>query len=814
MKSINRQVCRLLLCTLPAVPACACAQDVSAAEIAEITVRAAKPDKTGGYFQGGSRGTLDGSDGTAALKFHRATTLGQTVEQISGVQNNSFGPNAGTPQIRSLAGARVSVLENGMGVSDMSAIGGNLPAAVQPFLADKIEVYQSSAAVLFGGNALGGAVDVRNSQIPDRLPEKPLQGKAEIGGGYNTPHTETFRMDGRIRRIAWHLEGLNSKISRYRIPGYSKAAVCRDRDILANNTPLRQQCQVAASFDYPFDKRLYRYVMQDYLQKGDDWRDMMGMGQDEVYSNLDYRKNSPYWTENPDYDAAVPPGSLRKLKSLKDIVPDSKGRMANSHLHNQAAAFGASYIGTRGYIGVSIGRYRYRYGVPGFAALQTRTGKNFGVLPANIDSAQTRRRLSALYRPEAAWLDNIHFQAAYTDGYDREYLGSRLSGSLKHHSSQMRLEFNHSAGSLLEGTFGADWRRRHTDSSGEDRWLPDTDTRDYGIFLAEKLSLRQWTLQLGHRYAQSRRHALLNDGYAPGRGLSAGHLARLNRRTYTLNSSHAEISWQPRAWFSGHIRYSRSQRAPEINELFAGNAHFAVLTNEHGDPRLNPETAQTWEIGSRIARGNTTVGASLYYTRFQDYLYLASTGFSYSGYAAQLPYREWRQADTEIGGLEWEWKQFFDLHRYGTGEVRLFADLVKNRPAKRPKNADPRDTQAWNAYMRHSHEGAYMPNLPTSRYGISVVWNIHSWQARAALTRYRAQKYLARNINPEIGLGGYTLLDLYVGYTQNLGQSLSLEWFLDARNLTDEEARPNNSLLKHLAPLPGRSLYAGVRAQF
>ena len=45
-------------------------------------------------------------------------------------------------------------MENGLGVSDMAAVSGNLPTAVQPFMAEKITVHKSSVAVLYGGNAL------------------------------------------------------------------------------------------------------------------------------------------------------------------------------------------------------------------------------------------------------------------------------------------------------------------------------------------------------------------------------------------------------------------------------------------------------------------------------------------------------------------------------------------------------------------------------------------------------------------------------------------------------------------------------------
>src|SRR5690606_35689761 len=56
----------------------------------------------------------------------QAQTIGETLSHISGVQNASFGPNVGMPMIRSLSGSRVSVLNNGLSINDLSGISPNL----------------------------------------------------------------------------------------------------------------------------------------------------------------------------------------------------------------------------------------------------------------------------------------------------------------------------------------------------------------------------------------------------------------------------------------------------------------------------------------------------------------------------------------------------------------------------------------------------------------------------------------------------------------------------------------------------------------
>lgn len=76
----------------------------------------------------------------AELDAARATTLGQTVSSVPGVQTSAFGAGAGRPVIRGADGARVSVLSNGLGTQDVSSVSQDHAVSLEPFLADQIEI--------------------------------------------------------------------------------------------------------------------------------------------------------------------------------------------------------------------------------------------------------------------------------------------------------------------------------------------------------------------------------------------------------------------------------------------------------------------------------------------------------------------------------------------------------------------------------------------------------------------------------------------------------------------------------------------------
>jgi iron complex outermembrane receptor protein len=87
-------------------------------------------------------------------------TLGGLLEHVSGVQNSAFGPNAGAPVIRSLSGNRVQILQDGQSILGMNAISGDINIPFDPLFVRSVTVNKSSDTVRYGGNAIGGSVEI------------------------------------------------------------------------------------------------------------------------------------------------------------------------------------------------------------------------------------------------------------------------------------------------------------------------------------------------------------------------------------------------------------------------------------------------------------------------------------------------------------------------------------------------------------------------------------------------------------------------------------------------------------------------------
>ncbi len=158
--------------------------------------------------------------GGNALVLKRAGTLGETLNGLPGVSSSYFGPNASRPVIRGLDGERVRMLGNGAGSLDASTLSFDHAVPIDPLVVDRIEVLRGPAALLYGGNAIGGAVNA----LDNRIPKRPLDGVSgsaegrlggaererggaalvEAGNGAFAMHVDAFGRDTDDLRVPKH----------------------------------------------------------------------------------------------------------------------------------------------------------------------------------------------------------------------------------------------------------------------------------------------------------------------------------------------------------------------------------------------------------------------------------------------------------------------------------------------------------------------------------------------------------------------------------------------------------------------------------
>lgn len=168
----------------------------------------------------------------AALTQRQQPSLGETLAGLPGVDSTYFGPGASRPVIRGLGGDRIRVLTGGVGTIDASVVSPDHAVSLDPLLIDRIEIVRGPAALLYGGGAIGGVVNVIDGRIPESLPAGPLTGRFELRGDTAAEERAGAAVfTGAAGRVAWRLDGFRRETDDLRIPGFAETpALLADHD--------------------------------------------------------------------------------------------------------------------------------------------------------------------------------------------------------------------------------------------------------------------------------------------------------------------------------------------------------------------------------------------------------------------------------------------------------------------------------------------------------------------------------------------------------------------------------------------------------
>ena len=109
--------------------------------------------------------------------------LGDILTSLPGVSATSFSPGASRPVLRGYQGNRVAVLTDGIGNIDVSNTSADHAVTIDTLTVERIELLRGPAVLLFGGQAVGGAVNALDKRIPRSVPDEAIHVDALLGYG-------------------------------------------------------------------------------------------------------------------------------------------------------------------------------------------------------------------------------------------------------------------------------------------------------------------------------------------------------------------------------------------------------------------------------------------------------------------------------------------------------------------------------------------------------------------------------------------------------------------------------------------------------
>jgi iron complex outermembrane receptor protein len=174
---------------------------------------------------------LAGTTAIEGLELQRsqAIQIGDVLINQPGVSMSGFAPGASRPVLRGFSGNRVKLLIDGIGSIDASNVSDDHAVAVDPFNAERIDVLRGPAVLLYGSQAIGGAVNIIDKRIPLRLPSETVHFDALASGNTVSDLRQgAASIDAPLGGgFAVHADGGYSRTGELSVPGDTVAAPLR-----------------------------------------------------------------------------------------------------------------------------------------------------------------------------------------------------------------------------------------------------------------------------------------------------------------------------------------------------------------------------------------------------------------------------------------------------------------------------------------------------------------------------------------------------------------------------------------------------------
>lgn len=489
--------------------------------------------------------------------------IGDTLTRVPGVSATSFTPGASRPILRGFQGERVRVLSDGLGTLDVSNTSSDHAVSIDPLTAERIEVLRGPAVLLFGSQAIGGAVNVIDRRIPRAVPENGFH--VDAMGTYGSAADERSggaALDVALSpQIVFHVDGSYRKTDDVRVGGFVLSSTLRDEQ---------------------------RAVAAEELAEG-----------------------------HPEEAA-----DATALANLRGRLPNSATRTytagAGISLINDGGSLGFSV----GYYDTNYGVPERPGAGHAHGADESGEAEEEGGAPVTIGLKQWRADLRGEVNVGGSFLDKIRVRAGFSDYQHTEFEGAEVGTTFFSQGIEGRLELVQADRSGWRGVTGFQGFTRKFEAVGAEAFVPPNQTDQYGIFTLQEFKLGggiglEGALRYEHTNASSDTVRLGIAEDAP--------VARV-ARTFDAFSGAVGVSYEVAPRVKIGVNASRAVRAPSAEELFSNGPHVATSAYEVGDPTFRTEKSWGGEVYARGSIGSLKFQLAGYANWFTDYIYETETG--------------------------------------------------------------------------------------------------------------------------------------------------------------------------------------------
>ena len=559
-------------------------------------------------------------------------SLGETVDELLGVHVADFGAAVGQPVVRGMSGSRVRILENGVVVRDVAALGPDHINDVNLLNTQQIEVVKGPSSLLYANGGAGGVINIVDNSIATTNITKPSMSVGAETQSVNNGEAKNFSFAGNVSGFNVTIAASDSLFENYELPG--GALYPEEHHDEEHSDSEGDEEHNESSLKFLENSDVENTYTKFGVSRAGDWG----------YVGLSYSDNEgvmgvPFHVEahgEHDDDHA----------ESEDEHDEHEGERIFSQIDSNKFDIKGSF-NTSGYSLVNKVDFSFR------------------------DSSYS------------------HLEGhAEEEGHDEDHSESEEDGH--GHEEPTLFETDATEFGLIFDVGSDDVTRKvvvniaEQDSSiiGEEAFMQPVSTEEttMGYFVARDFG--SYRLDYGFRYDDISRSGSVahhdEDHAEDEEGELEYYNQNLNTLSYALNFDQ-DFSEN----LSVNLGLSSFERAPDVVELFMNGPHLATGRFEMGNPNLDTETSNNVDITFNYQKDNMYATFAYYQNSVSNYIYLKDEEHDEDHHDSEgeeehggLMHAEFVQEDASLEGYEFEVGSTHQLAN-GTLDLSFGRDVVE-----------------------------------------------------------------------------------------------------------------------------------------
>ena len=443
------------------------------------------------------------------------------------------------------------------------------------------------------------------------------------------------------------------------------------------------------------------------------------------------------------------------------------GKVDNSFTRYGSGDGGGGYFGRKGYVNFNYNFFDTRYGIP------------INPEEPKVRELKLRRndfRFNGGFRDLDSPIESVKLSFDYSNLNQKEFEAEDAEEPIPADPAiifdnkvySYRALFTQRRYEKLTGTFGIDGYRRNYRTDGEEVLIPGRVRQDsFAAFGLEELNFKRIGFQFGARIENNRYRPTDTD---------------LLKRDITGFSGAFGIR-VPLSENSVFVaNFTRSHRAPALEELYNDGPHDDSLSFEIGDNNLRPEISNGIDLSLRRQSGRFRAEANFFYYDIKNFTFLRLTDEIDED--TELPLSFYTQGNSRFYGSEASLQ--FAAHQY----LDLFANL-----------------DYVNAQLK---SGSPLPRIPPFRSHLGFDAHYKYFSVRPELTLVSKQDRVYGEEIPTAGYGNFNLAGNIIIPGKHFANIFSIYGY----NLTNKYYLNHVSFIKEFAPEIGRGIRFGYTIRY